>query len=168
MPEYDIFISDRRSSSGFLPRAVRDSLLFKGYSVFLDVESMHAGGFDRQLLETIRGCKDFILVLSPGALDRCVNKGDWLRMEIACAIKEGKNIIPLLMQGFGDFPDNLPQDISTIRMNVDDFDEAYKFLTDHGFTNAQGEKVTDTGSSHATMMVSPSGFSISLVKHIKE
>lgn len=64
--------------------------------------------------------------------------------------------------------DNLPQDISTIRMNVDDFDEAYKFLTDHGFTNVQGEKVTDTGSSHATMMVSPSGFSISLVKHIKE
>lgn len=37
MPEYDIFISDRRSSSGFLPRAVRDSLLFRGCSVFPDM-----------------------------------------------------------------------------------------------------------------------------------
>ena len=63
--------------------------------------------------------------------------------------------------------DHLPQDITAIRMNVDDFDEAYAFLTAHGFKNAQGEKVTDTGSSHATMMVSPSGFAINLAKHIK-
>ncbi len=58
-------------------------------------------------------------------------------------------------------------DLMGIRMNVDDFDEAYKFLTDRGFTNAQGDKVTETGSSYATMMVSPSGFAINLVKHIK-
>ena len=64
--------------------------------------------------------------------------------------------------------DKLPQDMLTIRMNVDDFDEAYEFLTARGFKNAQGEKVTDTGSSHATMMVSPSGFAIDLIKHIKE
>ena len=64
--------------------------------------------------------------------------------------------------------DKLPQDMLTIRMNVDDFDEAYEFLTARGFKNAQGEKVTDTGSSHATMMVSPSGFAINLIKHIKE
>ena len=89
-------------------------------------------------------------------------------------IGEEKNVTSVSMKDANGFHvdvtqvDNLPQDISTIRMNVDDFDEAYKFLTDHGFTNAQGEKVTDTGSSHATMMVSPSGFSISLVKHIKE
>jgi hypothetical protein len=63
--------------------------------------------------------------------------------------------------------DTMPQDIMSIRMNVDDFDEAYEFLTARGFTNAQGEKITDTGSSHATMMVSPSGFTIGLIKHIK-
>ncbi len=64
--------------------------------------------------------------------------------------------------------DVIPQDITAIRMNVDDFDEAYELLTAHGFKNAQGEKVTDTGSSRATLMVSPSGFAINLVKHIKK
>ena len=62
----------------------------------------------------------------------------------------------------------VPQDITTIRMNVDDFDEAYKMLEDKGFKNAQGDKVTDTGSSRSTMMVSPSGYSISISKHIKD
>lgn len=113
--QYDIFISYRRSSSGFLPRAVRDSLTIRGYSVFLDVESMRAGGFDRQLLETIRGCKDFILVLSPGALDRCGSEEDWLRQELSCALAEKKNIIPLIMDGFDSFPEHLPEDIAAVK-----------------------------------------------------
>ena len=37
-----------------------------------------------------------------------------------------------------------------------------------GLHRAQGDKVTDTGTSKATMMVSPSGFSISLSEHIKK
>ena len=62
----------------------------------------------------------------------------------------------------------VPQDITSIRMNVRDFDEAYKMLEEKGFKNAQGEKVTDTGSSKATLMVSPSGFAISLAEHIRK
>ena len=62
----------------------------------------------------------------------------------------------------------VPQDITTIRMNIRDFDEAYKMLEDRGFRNAQGEKVTDTGSSKSTMMVAPSGFSISITEHIRK
>lgn len=58
-------------------------------------------------------------------------------------------------------------EISTIRMNVDNLDEAYEMLKGKGFTNIQGEKITDTGSSRATMMVSPSGYSISIAQHIK-
>ena len=64
--------------------------------------------------------------------------------------------------------DQMPQDMTAIRMNVRDFDEAYKFLTEHGFKNAQGDKVTETGSSKATLMVSPSGFAISLAEHIRK
>ena len=59
------------------------------------------------------------------------------------------------------------RDITTIRMNVRDFNEAYKMLEENGFKNAQGEKVTNTGSSKSTMMVSPSGFSISITEHIR-
>ncbi len=64
--------------------------------------------------------------------------------------------------------DKMPQAMTAIRMNVRDFDEAYEFLTARGFKNAQGEKVTDTGSSRATLMVLPSGFAISLAQHIRK
>lgn len=64
--------------------------------------------------------------------------------------------------------EKIPQDMTAIRMNVDNFEEAYEFLTAHGFKNAQGDKITDTGSSKSTLMVSPTGFAISLSHHIKK
>lgn len=63
--------------------------------------------------------------------------------------------------------EKVPQTITGIRMNVDNFDEAYEFLKSKGFVNTRGDKVTDTGSAKATMMASPSGFMISLIEHIK-
>ena len=60
------------------------------------------------------------------------------------------------------------RDLTTIRMNVDDFDEAYEFLTARGFSNAQSGTVTDTGSAKACILYSPSGFSINLIQHIKD
>jgi hypothetical protein len=62
----------------------------------------------------------------------------------------------------------VPRDITSIRMNVDDFDEAFKMLEEKGFKNAQGDRITDTGTSKSTMMVSPSGFSVSVTEHIKD
>lgn len=64
--------------------------------------------------------------------------------------------------------DDLSQDMMSIRMNVRDFDEAYGFLISKGFKNIQGDNVTDTGSSKATLMTSPSGFAISLIEHIRK
>ena len=63
--------------------------------------------------------------------------------------------------------DSFPQDVTMIRMNVDDFEEAYSILTDHGFTNTRGDGTLDTKSAKEATMVSPSGFRIALVKHIK-
>jgi hypothetical protein len=63
---------------------------------------------------------------------------------------------------------SVPQDITAIRMNVRDFDEAYKMLEEKGFKNAQGDKITNTPSSVATMMVSPTGFAINVGEHIRE
>lgn len=62
----------------------------------------------------------------------------------------------------------VPQDVTTIRMSVRDFDEAYKMLEEKGFKNPQGDKITETGTSKAAMMVSPSGFPISLSQHIRK
>ncbi len=60
------------------------------------------------------------------------------------------------------------RDITAIRVNVRDFNEAYQMLEEKGFKNTQGEKVTKTPSSIATMMVSPSGFALNLGEHIRE
>ena len=62
----------------------------------------------------------------------------------------------------------MEHDLTGIRMNVDDFDEAYDFLIAHGFKNGQNGSVTDTGSAKACYLFSPSGFGINLIQHIKE
>ena len=62
----------------------------------------------------------------------------------------------------------VPKDLTAIRMNVDDFSEAYELLVKHGFKNAQGYRLTQTSSSTDTLMVSPSGFGIVLSQHIKD
>ena len=59
------------------------------------------------------------------------------------------------------------QDMVTIRMNVDNFDDAREMLEKHGFKSFTGEIVKDA-SSKSIGMYSPSGFSISLVEHIKD
>ena len=64
--------------------------------------------------------------------------------------------------------DQFPQDMTSVSMNVDNFEEAMKLLGEHGFRNAQGEKITDTGSSVATMLFAPSGFPITVSEHIKK
>ena len=66
---------------------------------------------------------------------------------------------------------NLPtvsQDMTLIRINVDDFDEAYKFFTERGFTNPRGGQTVDTKSNKSCMMRSPSGFAFDLCQHIKD
>ena len=60
------------------------------------------------------------------------------------------------------------QDLTAIRMNVDNFDEAYEFLTARGFENGQNDSVTNTGSAKACILYSPSGFAINLIQHIKD
>ena len=62
----------------------------------------------------------------------------------------------------------LPQDVTVIRMNVDDFDEAYKLLTERGFKNYYGDRTMGTETANSTLMISPSGFAIMLIQHIKE
>ncbi|MBP3885018.1 MAG: hypothetical protein J6D54_08800 [Olsenella sp.] len=58
-----------------------------------------------------------------------------------------------------------------IRVNVDDFDEAIAVLKKHGFRKPHHEhakKTVDTGSSKFAVMVSPSGFIVTISEHIKK
>ena len=64
--------------------------------------------------------------------------------------------------------EHVPQDLMSISINVDNFDEAYEFFISRGFRNSRGDKVTKTSSSVDTYLISPSGFAITLTQHIKE
>lgn len=57
--------------------------------------------------------------------------------------------------------------LTAIRMNVDDFDEAYRLMLSHGFKNYYGDQTVDTKSARSAVMVSPSGIAINLIQHIK-
>ena len=60
----------------------------------------------------------------------------------------------------------IPQDLTVIRMNVDNFEEAYNILISHGFKNTRGDNTVDTKSDKAASMDSPSGFKIILIEHM--
>lgn len=64
--------------------------------------------------------------------------------------------------------DTIPRDVTAIRMNVDNFQEAYDVLTAHGFRKAPSIKELDLETARVLLMVSPSGFAIEIVEHLKD
>ena len=62
----------------------------------------------------------------------------------------------------------VPQDLTLIRMNVDDFDEAYQYLLSKGFSNPRDGQTVDTKTNKSCMMKSPTGFAFDLCQHIKD
>lgn len=98
---YDIFISYRRKGAGAgVAGELQAKLENRGYKVFLDVDEISSGAFPEQIDLAIEGCKDFLLVLAPGTLDRCVDENDWVRREIIKAESMGKNFIGVMLPGF--------------------------------------------------------------------
>lgn len=111
----DVFISYRRSNGCQLASLLKVHLEIRNLSVFLDVDRLEAGKFDNNLLQSIRSAKNFVLVLTPGALDRCMNdteERDWIHKEVACALQSKCNIIPVFDNFVMPDPEALP---STMR-----------------------------------------------------
>ena len=110
---YDVFISYRRDG-GFSPaKLLYEHLKNMGVHAFFDLEELKSGQFDTKLYRSIEESSNFLPILSRSALERCSNEGDWLRMEIAYALKLGKNIIPVMLEEF-EWPDSLPEDIRAL------------------------------------------------------
>lgn len=105
--------------------------------MFIDVERLEAGKFDNGLLNSIRQAKNFVLVLTPDALHRCIDDNeckDWVHrvsterelkkrevcdefqlqlQEIVAALNSNCNIIPIMDQQFN-WPENLPEDMRSV------------------------------------------------------
>lgn len=119
MAKYDIFISYRREGGYDTAKHLYDLLTRDSYRVSFDIDTLRNGDFDTSLLERIDECKDFILIIDLHAFDRTLNpnfnpQNDWMRQELSYAIKKGKNIIPIFLNGVNGFPNNLPPDIRSV------------------------------------------------------
>lgn len=109
---YDIFISYRRNGGAQYARIIELQLKQRGYRVFLDYDEIRHGPFGERIKTAIKQAKIFMLVLSPGCLDRCVNEEDWVRQEILLAIELNKHFIPINPDGlFEEVPAGIPDAI---------------------------------------------------------
>ncbi|HCB01910.1 MAG TPA: hypothetical protein DEP19_05955 [Anaerolineae bacterium] len=114
--EKTVFISYRRTN---LPWAlfIYQNLTMHGYDVFFDYQSIDSGSFEKVILDNIRARAHFVLILTPSALERCKNPGDWLKREIETAIDEKRNIVPLMMEGF-DFGNQFIKEALTGKLSL--------------------------------------------------
>ncbi len=96
MSQKSVFISYRRDAIGeYFARSVKLALAYRGYEVFLDVDDMGAGDWEKQILSEVPKREHFLLLVTPGALNRCIEEDDWLRREFQFAKNLNKNIVPV-------------------------------------------------------------------------
>lgn len=116
--EYDIFISYRHEGGREIARVIKAELEKMGFSVFLDFDELNDGHFEKYIIQAIDSSSVFMLVLSPNALDLCIDEGDWVRKEIEYAIKRNCHIVPINPdQKFVGYPNALPETIQKVLPN---------------------------------------------------
>lgn len=107
-----VFISYRNDQyGGFLAQLLKTKLESDGYRPFYAPESMKSGKFDEQLFHRLDECSAVIAVLSPHALDEREGREDWMRIELAYAIRRGVTVIPVMAEGFR-WPEEMPESLA--------------------------------------------------------
>ena len=97
--EKTVFISYRRTNAPWV-LAISQNLTHYGFDVFFDYTGLASGDFETVILENINARAHFLVLLTPSALERCGDPGDWLRREIEDALDNRRNIVPLMLEGF--------------------------------------------------------------------
>ena len=97
--EKTVFLSYRRTNAPWA-LAIFQSLTHHGYDVFFDFSGVASGDFERVIIGNIKARAHFLVLLTPSALERCGDPGDWLRREIETALDTQRNIVPLMLEGF--------------------------------------------------------------------
>lgn len=96
-----VFISYRRRYGGMLALALHQHLSqIHGIDAFFDIENIRAGQFDTIILSQIRARPYFIVVLTPGTLEHCIEPDDWLKREIQEALSAKRRIVPVYTPEF--------------------------------------------------------------------
>ncbi|MBQ6550625.1 MAG: hypothetical protein IJL78_04370 [Lachnospiraceae bacterium] len=122
---------------------------------------------------TITGFCPLIVTRNPEAVIKVFEALGFERRHTKTDIEGGANTTFAMKDANGNriniaSSETIPQDLTSISINVDNFQEAYDFLIARGFVNPRGDKVTDTSSSRATMLLAPSGFPVTISEHLKD
>jgi hypothetical protein len=94
----EVFVCYRRSTGSHLARLLGVYLSQAGFRPFIDVEGLVEGVFDAALEAKLRSVEHVVVVLSEGALDRCMNdstNSDFVHKEIAMALALRKTVVPV-------------------------------------------------------------------------
>ncbi|KAM4627188.1 NAD(+) hydrolase SARM1 [Polymixia lowei] len=116
-PGPDVFISYRRTTGSQLASLLKVHLQVRGFSAFIDVEKLEAGKFEDKLIQSVQRARNFILILSANALDKCMGDTgmkDWVHKEIVTALGGKKNIVPVTDNFMWPDPMSLPEDMRSI------------------------------------------------------
>ena len=135
--EKTVFLSYRRTNAPWA-LAISQNLTHHGYDVFFDFNGIASGDFESVILENIRARAHFIVLLTPSALERCGEPGDWLRREIETALSIQRNIVPLMLESFDFGAPGIARQLSgtlaalksynALRVPAEYFDEAMERL----------------------------------------
>lgn len=144
MPAVNIFISYRRDDASAHAGRIFDRLddRFPG-AVFMDVAGLGPGvNFVRAIEQKIASCHLFIVVIGNSWLSTLrqraaqTDEPDYVRIEVATALRKGIPIIPLLVQG-AQMPrrSDLPDDLKALR------DHNAVVVDDHEFRDDLGRLI---------------------------
>jgi tetratricopeptide (TPR) repeat protein len=97
--EKTVFISYRRTNFPWA-LAIFQDLTQHGFDVFFDYTGINSGDFESVILENVKARAHFVVLLTPSALERCGEPGDWLRREIETALELNRNVVPLMLDAF--------------------------------------------------------------------
>jgi TIR domain len=98
--EKTVFISYRRTAAPWA-LAIFQDLNQHGFDVFFDFKGIASGAFESVIFENIQARAHFFVLLTPAALHRCSDPSDLFRREIETAIGAQRNIVPIMLEGFG-------------------------------------------------------------------
>ena len=118
----DIFVSYRRDDSQWSAGRINDRLAneFGRSRVFFDTVTIEPGeDFVEVLGEKVGGCRVLLAVIGPRWLElleaRLGDANDFVRIEIAEALRRGVRVVPVLIDGAGPPPEaRLPDDLKPL------------------------------------------------------
>ena len=95
--EQSVFIS-YRATNFYTALAVYQGLAQHGFDVFMRFQKEH--DLDEVSAAEVTRRRHFVAIVSPSALEAYQEAGHALRREVELALESGRNVIPLVMEGF--------------------------------------------------------------------